>query len=325
MPIMLRFYVYLVLSLSAVNVYADNQATALLERANLAVKDLNYDGVFALQTGEILQSIRIIHRAATQGEVERLVSLSGVERELIRTDDRVVCVYPEGEKVQSNHQPLGRGFPGDFLTRLRTAMPYYDEVLGRKGRVAGHQAQEVKILPLDKYRYGYRLWLARDNALLLQSDLIAEDGHVLEKFSFSSIVIGNDIPDSLFKPKMEGNTMAWKRVKSKMNKVDKAEIKSNWQVVWLPEGFDLVAHQNRIKANNGVAIEQRVYSDGLSSISVFIEKIRAKVHHLHGGSKMGAVNAFGSIVKAHFVTVVGEVPAQTVEKVNTSIRYIGNE
>ena len=119
--------------------------------------------------------------------------------------------------------------------------------------------------------------------------------------------------------------MSWDRVRPGMGKVATTKIKSNWQIVWLPEGFNLVVHQNRIKARNGAAVEQRVYSDGLSSISVFAEKIRARHSHLHGGSKMGAVNAFGTIINAHFVTVVGAVPARTVEKVGNSIRYIDGE
>ena len=38
---------------------------------------------------------------------------------------------------------------------------------------------------------------------------------------------------------------------------------------------------------------------------------------------MGAVNAFGSVIHSHFVTVVGEVPAVTVEKIGAAIEYAG--
>lgn len=308
----------LLLTLSSLVVNAET----LLERTSLAAKQLNYDGVFALQMGNKLQSIRIIHSAnEPKGEVERLISLSGVERELIRTDNSVMCVYPDGEKMQPNHQPLGRGFPSDLLNKLSLAMPYYKEELGKQGRVAGHQAQEVNFVPKDNYRYAYRLWIAKDNHLLLQSDLISEEGQVLEKFAFSSVEIGLDIPGIALKPEMQGNTMSWERIRLTSSNTSIEEQQSNWQIVWLPPGFNLVVHQNRIKARNGAAVEQRVYSDGLSSISVFIEKIRARHSHLHGGSKRGAVNAFGSIVNAHFITVVGSVPARTVEKIGNSIKY----
>jgi sigma-E factor negative regulatory protein RseB len=103
------------------------------------------------------------------------------------------------------------------------------------------------------------------------------------------------------------------------------QSRSPWQIEWMPEGFTLVAQQNRLKAKNGASIEQHVYSDGLNSISIFIEKIRAQHSHLRGGSKMGTTNAFGTIINSHFVTVVGEVPQRTVEKVGSSIQYVEHE
>ena len=53
--------------------------------------------------------------------------------------------------------------------------------------------------------------------------------------------------------------------------------------------------------------------------------LRAQHNHFHGGSHMGAVNAFGSVIHAHFITVVGEVPAVTVEKIGAAIEYAGPE
>jgi len=305
---------------------ADTQAMQMLERMGVVAKQLNYDGIFSYQRGKKLQSIRIIHRANQQGEVERLISLNGVAREVIRTNDMVTCIYPEGKPVQENHRPLGRGFPTDLLSRLSSAAEYYQMSFGQEERVAAHHTQELIATPIDHYRYGYRLWVDKKNDLLLQSDLVDDKGVILETFSFSSVEMNLDIPDALLKPQMQGNEMSWDRTEYGVSAV-KTVKKGNsvWDIVWLPKGFDLVTQQNRFKARNGALIEQQVYSDGLSSISIFIEKIRAQHSHLHGGSKMGAVNAFGTIMNAHFITVVGEVPARTVEKVGNSIRYNGGE
>lgn len=310
--------------LFSLTAYADTEAMQMLERMGLVAKQLNYDGVFSYQAGNKLQSIRIIHRADQQGEVERLVSLNGVAREVIRTNDMVKCIYPEGKPVQENHRPLGRGFPTDLLRRLSLAAEYYQLSLGQQERVAAHHTQELVATPVDHYRYGYRLWVDKENDLLLQSNLVDGKGNILETFSFSSVEMGLDIPEHSLKPQMQGNEMSWNRKEYGMAtvKVVKKE-ESTWDVVWLPKGFDLVMQQNRFKARNGALIEQQVYSDGLSSISIFMEKIRARHSHLHGGSNMGAVNAFGTIINAHFVTVVGEVPARTVEKIGSSIRYSG--
>ena len=320
MRFLLHLGLALSLSLAGTSSFAEPDAMKVLERMGAAAKQLNYEGVFAYQTGQNLQSIRIIHRSDGQGEVERLISLNGAAREVIRTNDLVTCIFPEGKRVHVNRRPLGRGFPSDLLRRLSSATPYYEVVSGQQGRVADRIAQELVIKPIDSYRYGFRLWVDKDSDLLLKSELVAGDGNVLETFAFSTVELDKIIPDSLLQPQISGKEMTWNRTEpeSAVNMAAKKNW-SRWQVAWLPEGFSLVAQQNRLKAANGAAVEQRVYSDGLSSVSVFIEKIRARHSHLHGGSKMGAVNAFGTILSAHFVTVVGEVPAKTVEKIGASI------
>jgi sigma-E factor negative regulatory protein RseB len=302
---------------------ADNdEALKMLERMTEAAKTLTYEGVFAYQSGKNMQSIRIYHRADARGELERLISLNGEAREVIRSNDMVTCINPEGKQVNVSRRPLGRGFPSDLPRRLNSATPYYDVNLGEMDRIAGRKAQELVITPVDEYRYGYRLWVDADTHLLLKSELVGTDGGVLETFTFSSIDTDVHIPEHKFKSQMAGEEMTWHRSEPE-KPLDAASHSQehHWRPSWLPDGFSQVAYQTRLRANNGADVEQRVYSDGLSSVSVFIEKIRARHSHLRGGSHVGAINAFGTIMQAHFVTVVGEVPAQTVEKIGNSIAF----
>jgi len=320
-----QLFVSLCLLGASFSLYADDNAMQLLERMGTAAKKLNYDGVFAYQSGTKLQSIRIIHRSDEHDEIERVLSLNGAAREVIRTNDLVTCIYPEGKRVHVTRRPLGRGFPSDLLSRLSSATDYYNVTLGGENRVADRVAQELSITPVDDYRYGYRLWVDKDSDLLLKSELLRNNEEVLETFAFSSVTINTEISDELLRPQITGHEMTWNRSEPQaQNQQAAVRGLSVWKVDWLPDGFVLVAQQSRLKANTGNAVEQRVYSDGLSSVSVFIEQIHARHNHLKGGSKMGAINAFGTILHSHFVTVVGEVPAHTVEKIGNAIRY-GNE
>ncbi|THF54437.1 MAG: transcriptional regulator [Methylophaga nitratireducenticrescens] len=306
-------------------VQAESASIELLERMSQAAKQLNYEGVFAYQSGKTFQSVRIYHRNDDGTESERLISLNGAAREVIRSDDTVTCINPDGKQINVSQRPLGRGFPSDLPRRLSSATAFYELKLGDEDRIAGKLTQRVDIKPVDSYRYGYRLWMDKETDLLLKSELIDEQGEVLETFEFTDIQTGVDIPDASLEAQMSGNEMVWNRTEpGEMTTQDLAKF-SNWQTKWLPEGFMLVAHQNRLRSNNGAHVEQRVYSDGLSSVSVFIEKMRSQHNHFHGGSHMGAVNAFGSVIHAHFVTVVGEVPAVTVEKIGAAIQYAGPE
>ena len=306
-------------------VQAESASIELLERMSQAAKQLNYEGVFAYQSGKTFQSVRIYHRNNDGTESERLISLNGAAREVIRSNDTVTCINPDGKQINVSQRPLGRGFPSDLPRRLRSATPFYELTLEGEDRIAGKLTQRLEIKPVDSYRYGYRLWMDKETDLLLKSELIGENKEVLETFEFTDIETGIEIPDASLKAQMSGNEMVWHRTEPGEMTTQDLVAFSNWQAKWLPDGFTLVAHQNRLRANNGAHIEQRVYSDGLSSVSVFIAKMRAQHNHFHGGSHMGAVNAFGSVIHAHFVTVVGEVPAVTVEKIGAAIEYAGPE
>jgi sigma-E factor negative regulatory protein RseB len=322
MRVVLHLLFVTFLSLSATAQADDPRAMQILEKMTSAAKTLTYEGVFNYQSGRNLQSIRIFHRSDESGELERMISLNGAAREVIRSNDMVTCINPEGKQVNVSRRPLGRGFPSDLPRRFSSAAPYYEVEMGAKNRVAGKDAYQLLITPIDNYRYGYRLWVDVDTYLLLKSELIAQDGDVLETFSFSSVSTGEPIPDYKFKSLLADDDMVWHKTEPQEPlDIEEHDHELAWQVNWLPDGFALVALQNRLRANNGADVEQRVYSDGLSSVSVFIEKIRAKHNHLHGASHVGGINAFGMIMNAHFVTVVGEVPAVTVEKIGGAIAF----
>ncbi|AFJ01602.1 Sigma factor RpoE negative regulatory protein RseB precursor [Methylophaga frappieri] len=302
--------------------WSSSDAIDLLERMTRAGKELTYQGVFTYHNDSAIQSVQIYHRNNELGEMERLISLNGAAREVIRSNDMVTCINPEVEQVNVSRRPLGQGFPSDLPRRLRSATPFYEVTLGDIERVAGRQSQVLAITPVDDYRYGYRMWVDIETDLLLKSELLSETKAVLETFSFSSIDTQTPIEDHQFKAQTGGHEMIWYQSEPG-TPLDTSSDKliSNWQANWLPEGFSLVAAQNRLRANNGAYVEQRVYSDGLSAVSVFIEKTRSRPAHLLGVSNVGAMNAYGKIIHAHFVTVVGEVPAHTVEKIGTNITF----
>ncbi|MDX1655041.1 MAG: MucB/RseB C-terminal domain-containing protein, partial [Candidatus Competibacteraceae bacterium] len=56
-------------------------------------------------------------------------------------------------------------------------------------------------------------------------------------------------------------------------------------------------------------------------ISVFVEPLQGAKPLLEGGSQMGAMNAFGTVVADHQVLVVGEVPQSTVALVGGALAY----
>ncbi len=60
-------------------------------------------------------------------------------------------------------------------------------------------------------------------------------------------------------------------------------------------------------------VEHMVFTDGLSTVSVFIKEANKDQSEMTGPSKMGAVHAYRRTVENHRITVMGEVPAETVK------------
>jgi sigma-E factor negative regulatory protein RseB len=305
---------------------ADQAAMSILEKMVEAANEETYQGVFNFQTARGLQTIKVYRRHDARGDLERLVSLNGPAREVIRSNEVVRCINPKGNQVNVSRRPLGRGFPGDLPRRLSAAADYYDLSLSTEARIAGRQAQQLNIIPLDEYRYGYRLWVDVDTHLMLKSELVDAAGNVLEMFAFTSLETDVHIPDHKFESEIEGEALTRHLSEPESStQVAAQRSESGWMIDWLPDGFSLVAMQTRMRAKNGAEVEQRVYSDGLSSVSLFFEKILSRHAHLRGQSHFGAINAYGTIINTHFVTVVGEVPRVTVETIGSHLRYQGTQ
>jgi sigma-E factor negative regulatory protein RseB len=291
-----------------------------LDRMAQAAQTLNYDGTFVYRNGATIQSMRIIHRGGGEGERERLVALSGAAREVIRDSERVTCILPDSQTVVvAKSRP--RTFPYSKLFASGTGFSrFYELRTGRGERVAGRHTQLVTVDPHDGFRYGYRLWMDRDIGLLLKSELIDEQGEIIEQLVYTNIDLPASIPDDLLEPAISGAGYTWYNDDQSVPVTASAvDSEPGWYPGWLPEGFELseVARDPILASRDPV--EHLVFSDGLASVSVFIEQLDAASEPLSGLDTMGAVNAYGRMVEDYQITVVGEVPAITVERVSRSV------
>lgn len=299
---------------------ANDSAMDWLMKMNMAVQNKNYDGIFIYRHGDQLESMRIIHRARNGEHRERLVSLNGEAREVIRNDRDIICYLPAKKSVVIEHRKTKKNnFPALLPNRLDGLVAHYQIVLGGSDRVARRSTQLIIIKPKDAYRYGYYLWADKETGLLLRSSLVNLQGEVVEQFMFTNIEIGKKIKLADLKSRYSGKKWVWHREKEIHQS---AEQETRWKVKNLPKGYTLSHRIMRNMPMGNMTVEHLVYSDGLAAISVFIEPpSKNSDHKMKGATGMGAVHAFGTVVNNHQITVVGEVPAATVALVGKSIAY----
>ncbi len=292
-----------------------------LMRMQAALQNLNYHGTLVyLQDGQV-QSMRIIHKASKNGEYERLINLNGVAREVIRKDDVVTCYMPDKKRVTVGKRQYSRHMLSKLVKNDFSALQkYYEFKLETEDRIAGLKTQRILIQPKDNLRYGYRLWLGEKNALLLKSDLLDVNGKVLEQVMYADINIVDEIPMEMLKPSSASDGFIWFEHGAEDKKGH--EVNENWKINSLPEGFLVSSHIRQALPDSDQPTEQWIATDGLASVSIYVEKIISDDDAFVGMMKKGAMNIFGLMLNGHQVTVVGEVPANTVEMIAHSVAMI---
>ncbi|MBN4080488.1 MucB/RseB C-terminal domain-containing protein [Beggiatoa alba] len=288
------------------------QVEAWLSKMHHAAHMLNYQGIFVYGEKNNLSSMKIVHSTDSEGERERLLSLDGTGREVIRTKNSVTCIFPDSQSVVVEKNRPKSNFPPEFPVDINELLHSYDFYLSGKEMVAGQIAQKIIIKPKDNYRYGHALWIDDKSGLLLKTHLMDGNGHAVEKFMFTHIDYMEKVPNSLLEASISGENFTW--YESEETKTEHVNKKSNWGVKKLPAGFKADMNRKHVMPRSGIAIEQLMFSDGLTSVSVFIEKQSNKNDQLVGGSKIGAINACGRLLEnGVHVTVVGEVTQAAVK------------
>lgn len=293
-----------------------------LRQMSEAGQRLNYRGTFVYLHQGRLEAMRIIHRAGAGGEQERLMALTGEAREVLRDQERVTCILPKSKAVMIDRSLPRKPFPAALPRDLGNLSASYEFLIEDEDRVAGLPARAILIQPRDAFRYGYRLWLDRESRLLLKSELIDTEGRAVEQMMFTDIEVLDAVPEAELQSALQGEDYTRKGhdrpAESEPVAAAATDAAGAWTVTALPPGFMLTLRNRHALPSAAGEVEHLVFSDGLATVSVYIEPPGEA--DLSGVSGMGAVNALGLRQGGHQITVVGEVPRPTVERIAESVQ-----
>ncbi|NMG44209.1 siderophore-interacting protein [Aromatoleum toluvorans] len=289
-----------------------------LGRVATAGQRLNYSGTFIYQSGKNFETSRIVHMSDANGEHERLEVLDGSPREVIRSNSEVRCVLPDQKTVIVDRPGTRRAFPSRLPVAFGGLAENYRIRKGNVGRVAGLDAQQIILEPKDDLRFGYQLWAELQSGLLLKARTIDERGEIVEQFTFSDVKIGGEIGSDAFRPRNVKHS-DWRIVQA--NGVEVRKEESGWVLNAPLNGFALMSVMRRpLGRDRGEALHM-VYSDGLASISVFIEPNDGSRAEL-GPFASGAINIYKRVVGQHLVTALGEVPLRAVQRLGDAVEPV---
>jgi sigma-E factor negative regulatory protein RseB len=284
-----------------------------LRKIHDATQKLSYSGTFVYQNGTRSETSRIVRYVDSTGDIEKVEIMDGVPREIVRTKDTVRCYLP-GNKVVKVDRRTERGFPALLPERISALARHYDISLGETRRIAGYDCQAVVLTPKDNLRYGYRLYADQASGMLLRAVTVDVAGEQVEQFTFTELKLGG-----------VSRAMVQSRHASRSWRVEDAEAAPTRLAGWglsseLP-GFRKIVELKR-RMGDSRSAGQVVYSDGLAAVSVFIESMEGRSDPVRTGlASMGAIHIYTREVANHMVTVVGEAPAASVQRIANAVEY----
>ncbi|WP_246464703.1 MucB/RseB C-terminal domain-containing protein [Undibacterium seohonense] len=297
----------------------------MLKQVQSAAKKTSYSGTFVYQQGNQIRTSKITHGFDAEVEVEKLEILDGKPREYIRRNGEVTCYLPENKLIQVEKNLAQEEFPALLNQNVHLLPESYFVKKAQMSRVAGLECQVLSLQPKDSLRFGFRLCVEKNSGLLLGIQTLNPQNEVIEQIAFTQVALG-EVDKNKLKPSFT-NVAQWKTE----NMTVQANVNSGWIVKNLPAGFKKTLETKRFIPISGTVsgtdasqaklhqVVQLMFSDGLSTISVFVEPNTGG--RTEGSLQQGAMTISGKALGDSWLTVVGEVPNAAIKQVINSIQF----
>ena len=286
--------------------------TEWLTRMHEASRQRAYQGTLVVSAGANMSASKIWHVCDGVQQMERVETLTGAPRTTIRRNNDVITFAPDSKTAWvEKRESLGL-FP-ELLRAPSNAIPeHYDVRELGVDRVAGYLADRIEVVPRDALRFGYQIWAEQKTGLVVKMQTLGGQGSVLEQVAFSELQLNAPVRMEALKRQM-GDTRGYEVHKPTMKKTTAAA--EGWQLREAIPGFASMSCHTRGAAGGAEpASMQWVFSDGLASVSLFVETFDPQRHNAEKSAAVGATHSFAKRVDGHWVTALGEVPTATLRR-----------
>jgi sigma-E factor negative regulatory protein RseB len=294
-----------------------HDALTALKQVAYAGRTLNFTGVFVLQKGDHFETCRITHHGGGGQELEKIERLDGAPLEITRINNDILVYIPGDKLVKSKVGVAERSFPSLTQDQLNTVGQNYDVYVGNVDRIAGRFATHISLLPKDKLRYRHELWIDQKTGLQIKAQMYTDRNELVEQIMFTEISVGSHVTEDMTRSTYEDEALAWRMDRGARSQLRNAAAKRLWAVSKPPPGFKQVMELQKKVGGTGSRV-QLVFSDGFAAVSVFIDSRRNNGFRT-GLAREGSLNVYRRVLDDQFVTVLGDVPANTVKQIGDSL------
>lgn len=287
-----------------------------LLRMHEASKNRAYIGTYVVSTGGQMQSAKIWHVCDAGQQMERIETLTGAPRSTFRHNDKLVTFLPEQKLVRLEKRGVSSMFPELVQSLDNRIAEFYKLKTEGIERIAGLDSDVALLLPKDNLRFGYRVWTEQKKGLIVKLQTLDADGKVLEQAAFSELQL--DAPVKMDKLlQLMGRTDGYKVEQPVLVKTTAST--EGWELKAPVAGFKPMSCYKRPTATTQIASSndesmQWVFSDGLASVSLFVEPFDRQRHGKESSLSMGATHTMTRQLGSFWLTAMGEVPMATLRQ-----------
>lgn len=287
-----------------------------LRRMHEASKNRAYIGTYVVSSGGQMQSAKIWHVCEGGQQTERVETLTGAPRSTFRHNEKMVTFMPEQKLVRQEKREALSSFPEIVQSADHRISDFYKLKLEGSERIAGVEADIAVLQPKDATRFGYRVWTEQKRGLVVKLQTLDADGRVLEQAAFSELLM--DAPVKMDKLlQMMGKVEGYRVEQPALLKTTASA--EGWRLPAPVAGFKpMSCYKRPASAAAGVAAAedsmQWVFSDGLASVSLFVESYDRQRHSKESGMSMGATHTLTRQIGNYWLTAMGEVPMATLKQ-----------
>jgi sigma-E factor negative regulatory protein RseB len=289
---------------------------AWLQRAAQAARGVSYAGTFVHTNGDHTSTVRITHAMVGNDEHERIEPLDGPAYEIVRKNDEMFCYFPDAKTVRLDRRVTARFFP-TILSGTPTAVAAsYEVKLGPTERVLGYECRWIRLEPRDAMRHAQSVCSEVQTGLTLRARTLNDKRQPVEHYTFTDLKIGPQVARPDMKSIFEARVKRW--ISDSQPREETKTVDTGWTVTNAPAGFFKVAELRRTLPGREHPVSQLIYSDGLASMSVFVEPNKP-ARAAEASSEDGATTFFVRPMGETLVSVLGEVPIATAQQAARSV------
>lgn len=298
---------------------SDRNLSEWLQRMHDASRRRAYQGTFVVSSAFGMSSAKIWHVCDGQQQMERVESLTGPPRTTLRHNQNVVTFMPESKLAKTEQRDSLGLFSNLQPQAFATVADFYSAKPVGSERVAGVDADVVYLQSKDGLRYSYRVWSEKKSGLVIKVQTLDESGKVLEQAAFSELKLDAAVRMDQLAAQMK-NTQGYRVEREELVKTTAAA--EGWALRSPVPGFKPNGCHKRLSISGtlppgpaGMPMDsmQWVFTDGLASVSLFVEPFDPKRHQEEGAMAIGATNSLSrKLDGAHWLVALGEVPLVTL-------------